>query len=139
MKAEPEVRETIGKLTFAGHIRIRERPAANDERIRMNLERTDEQRNIFRVMLTVGIDSKGVVKTQLQRLAKTANQRSPFAAVARMRDDGERKIKPGQQIQGVVRTSVVHHDDIAYMLMHTTNNVHNGACVIERRNQRTYM
>ena len=55
LNEEPEVGELIGKITSLGTFNTLERSCSNDESSRMFLIGFQEERNIFRLMLTIRI------------------------------------------------------------------------------------
>ena len=139
LQAEPEVRELIGELALAGHIRIRELSATDNQCSRVHIQCAEQQRYIFRVMLSVGIDRQRIVKAEFQRFLKAGSQRLAFAFILNMRNHSDREVKGLQLRERIVRTTVIDHDDIAYLLVDAAHDIGYGLSVVISRNKRTNM
>ena len=93
LQGEPEVREAVGKLALARHVRVGERTTADDECLRMDVVCAQEYGNIFGVMLSVGINGQSEIIPQFHGFAKTRDECGAFAFVFRMTDDVNGKIE----------------------------------------------
>ena len=63
LQSKPEIGELVGKLAFARHILVRKLTASYNHRSFVCIQRTQEDRNIFGIMLPVCIQRQGIVKT----------------------------------------------------------------------------
>ena len=69
--------------------------------------------DVFRIMLSVCIDSQGILKTHLDGFSEPCRECLALTLVTLKRDDGYGKIQRAQQAQGVVCATVIDHDDVA--------------------------
>ena len=113
LQCKPEVGEAVGELALAGHICISKLPAADYQRLRMNVVSTQQNRDIFGIMLSVTIDGQGEIIAQFDGFSETRNECCPLASVLRMADDSNGKIEPVEYSECVVGAAIHHDDDVA--------------------------
>ena len=137
LQTKPEIGEAVGKLVLARHVLVRKLTTTDYQCARMDIQRTEQERYIFGIMLSVCIEGQRIVKAHLDGFAKSCRQRPTLAFVAGIRDYGNGKIQRLEPRQCIVGTTVVHHDNIVQLVMRTTHNIHDGTGIVIGRYQGT--
>ena len=133
---EPEIGEPVGKGTALGAVDAFQLTAADNQCMGMLQIGLQEERNIFRVVLSVTVKGYRIGEALLQGRPEACLQRMALASVPHIRHHRD-VLNRMENAEGIVRTAVSNDDDIVAVAERSLHHCLYRPAIIISRNDDT--